>query len=307
MMQLHDWIPVDKLHPSGLCANPNAIAFLERNPDMIDWVELSANPAAIPLLQDNLDKVHWSWFSRNANAVPFFFARKHQLDYVSLATNTNPDVLPLLQEYIDRIRHDSTEAHFGFWSFLSQNPLLPLLRNCQKHIVIDRLALNPNKDAIAWLLVNCFDQIDWEALSRNPGAIDVLRQYEDKICWWALSQNPAAFATKLLSDHPERIDWYYLSANPGPGAITILLSNPDKIVFSQLVRNPIPDVLPLLQPTLLKEAKHYDWYFLSRQPYLFFQKRRPFEEELIRTTLHPRRLVQYLDRGYDLETVWSFF
>ena len=39
------------------------------------------------------------------------------------------------------------------------------------------------------------DKINWEYLSknRNDGAIELLKQNQDKIVWWVLSRNPNIF------------------------------------------------------------------------------------------------------------------
>ena len=42
-MKLLDWIPEDKLELDRLSSNPNAIHFLEKHPDKIDWEYLSMN------------------------------------------------------------------------------------------------------------------------------------------------------------------------------------------------------------------------------------------------------------------------
>lgn len=49
-------------------------------------------------------------------------------------------------------------------------------------------------------------------LSKNPNAIDLLKENPDKICWWILSSNPNAI--DILKDNPDKIDWKYLSLNP---------------------------------------------------------------------------------------------
>jgi len=56
IMNLREWIPIDKLDWVKLSANPNAIHVLEQNLDKIDWDMLSRNPNAIHLLEKNLDK-----------------------------------------------------------------------------------------------------------------------------------------------------------------------------------------------------------------------------------------------------------
>jgi hypothetical protein len=55
-------------------------------------------------------------------------------------------------------------------------------------------------------------ELDWECLSLNPAAIDLLRANPDKIDWWRLSGNPAAI--DLLRANPDKVDWEWLSKNP---------------------------------------------------------------------------------------------
>ena len=42
-MELLDWIDITKLHLYGLSKNPNAIDFLEQNPDKLNWGSISYN------------------------------------------------------------------------------------------------------------------------------------------------------------------------------------------------------------------------------------------------------------------------
>jgi len=54
--------------------------------------------------------------------------------------------------------------------------------------------------------------INWNALSRNPNAINLLEQNQDKINWNALSLNPNAI--HLLKKNLDKINWCELSENP---------------------------------------------------------------------------------------------
>jgi hypothetical protein len=53
LCKLRDWIPIEKLKPFYLSQNPNAIRFLEQNPDMIaiNLNGLLINPNAICILK----------------------------------------------------------------------------------------------------------------------------------------------------------------------------------------------------------------------------------------------------------------
>lgn len=55
-------------------------------------------------------------------------------------------------------------------------------------------------------------KLDWDKLSQNPGAIELLQSYPDKIDWRYLSANPGAI--EMLKDNPDKIDWNFLSSNP---------------------------------------------------------------------------------------------
>ena len=52
----------------------------------------------------------------------------------------------------------------------------------------------------------------WIDISRNPNAIHLLEQNQDKICWDTLSRNPNAI--HLLEQNLDKIDWSQLSKNP---------------------------------------------------------------------------------------------
>lgn len=54
-------------------------------------------------------------------------------------------------------------------------------------------------------------KINWNYLSMNSEAIDLLEQNLDKINWY-LSGNPNAIY--LLSQNLDKIDWIHLSGNP---------------------------------------------------------------------------------------------
>ena len=56
--ELLDWIDQKKLGGSLLSSNPNAIQFLEENPEMINWNELSRNRNAIHLLEKNPTRIN---------------------------------------------------------------------------------------------------------------------------------------------------------------------------------------------------------------------------------------------------------
>ena len=107
------------------------------------------------------------------------------------------------------------------------------------------LSMNPN--AIELLRANP-SKIDWRALSKNPKAIELLKErvaYEkslgleeynkllNRINWLSLSKNSGA--VELLKANPAKIHWGSLSENSG--AVELLEANPDKIYWGFLSAN----------------------------------------------------------------------
>jgi hypothetical protein len=104
------------------------------------------------------------------------------------------------------------------------------------------------------------DDIDWESLSSNPNAIDLLQKYSHKINWSWLSGNTNPRAIEMLKTHSDLIDWRVLSANPA--AIDMLKSKiekeskmnerqleklKDKIDWDMLSQNPNPEAIKILK------------------------------------------------------------
>ncbi len=77
-------------------------------------------------------------------------------------------------------------------------------------------------------------KLDWDRLSSNPAAIDLIRANLDKVDCARLSRNPAAI--DLLKANLDKVNWFWLSNNPA--AIDILKVNVDKIKWDMLSKNP---------------------------------------------------------------------
>jgi hypothetical protein len=56
------------------------------------------------------------------------------------------------------------------------------------------------------------DKIDWESLSCNPNAIQLLEANINKIDWESLCKNPNAM--HLLEANQDKIDWIMIFTNP---------------------------------------------------------------------------------------------
>jgi hypothetical protein len=60
-----------------------------------------------------------------------------------------------------------------------------------------------------WIDLN---KLNWDLLSENPNAINILEKNQDKINWDNLSLNPNAI--ELLKDNQDKVNWHNLSSNP---------------------------------------------------------------------------------------------
>ena len=109
-------------------------------------------------------------------------------------------------------------------------------------------AIDLLKERVAEEYNKLSNKVDWEYLSMNPNAIELLRANPSKIDWRALSKNPEAI--ELLKERVEyekslgleeynkllnRINWLSLSKNSG--AVELLKANPDKIRWLSLSEN----------------------------------------------------------------------
>ena len=84
------------------------------------------------------------------------------------------------------------------------------------------------------------DNLDWEGLSRNPNAIQLLEKNLDKVYWSQLSANPNPNAIHILEQNLDKMTtvscWAWLSSNPN--AIRLLEKNLDKVNWASLSYNP---------------------------------------------------------------------
>ena len=102
------------------------------------------------------------------------------------------------------------------------------------------------KTLIDWIDI---EKLDWDMLSINPNAIELLKENPNKINWKYLSMNPSAI--ELLKENKDKIYWYNLSSNPN--AIELLKENKDKINYRKLVFN--ENAIELIKDKIKEEQK----------------------------------------------------
>jgi hypothetical protein len=67
--ELLDWIDDNLLHISALQRNPNALSILDLKKINIVRFRISLNENAIDFLEKNPNQIDWRWLSANPNAI----------------------------------------------------------------------------------------------------------------------------------------------------------------------------------------------------------------------------------------------
>lgn len=108
------------------------------------------------------------------------------------------------------------------------------------------------------------EHANWDTLSANPAAIDLLLQHPDKINYQQLCKNTHPEAIALLRSNPSSICWNLVCANPAEEAVALLLEPENAIRLSPywLSHNTNPRALRLLW----HRTSEINWEGLSRNP-----------------------------------------
>ena len=131
-----------------------------------------------------------------------------------------------------------------------------------------------------------FEKVNWEILSGNPNAIELLTENYDDIDWYGLCGNINPDAIDLiqrrLQEKPNDIgwiDWKVLSGSLNPRAIELLERNIDKIYWGAFSSNTSDRAIELLRKRVLEEtlleekgvvlSNNIDWDKLSENPMIF--------------------------------------
>ncbi len=216
----------------SLNKNPSSQYIFLKNREWISFYFLSYNESswAINILKKNQNDIHWDALCQNsyANDILNEYFDKYKSkynklnDYIdkcninSLYVSANTKTIPIVEYYLQMYLNEC------------EIPLssLPYIFEDEYN---DENYLWKNPSAIQ-IIENYYFKyewdIDWEKLSANPNAKDILEKNIDNLNWKGLSLNPASWAIKLLEQNQDNIDWWNLSENPS--AIHILEENLDK-------------------------------------------------------------------------------
>lgn len=247
-----------------LCRNQKSIEIFNKYPSKILWAYLSNND-----YQPIVDMVIKRFEYEKIN--PSEIDEDNRVSINDFSDNKNPQIMELVKERVEYEKGLSPEDYDMLevtdvldWCYLTENPsAIDILKANPGKIVWSLLSNNTNPLAIDLLRERAVlennmskkaynklgNKIDWDSLSINANAIELLKEYPHKIKWDYLSANPAAI--DLLKENPNAIDWEMLSENPN--AIQMLKENPKKIDWERLCKN--PNAIELLK----KNRKKINW------------------------------------------------
>jgi hypothetical protein len=231
--------PINELSPellSGMSAK--AITFLDLPEKALKVIK----EKYITLLKYTLV----SWLPSNKLSNDFVSANLNSIDFLNLQQNRTLISKHILSENPNAVDFLSLSENKNFINYRylscnkSSNPKLIELLKAE-------LKENPNIRR----------QINWEELSKNPYAIDILTSPEnyDYIKWKSLSSNTSSAAIEFLLEDKniDFIKWYEFSRNPCDDAITFLKDNPDYINWDGLSGNTNPMAISLLKKKIKEE------------------------------------------------------
>jgi hypothetical protein len=146
-----------------------------------------------------------------------------------------------------------------------------------------------------WIDIN---KLNWDKLSENPNAIDLLKKNKNNINWYYLSLNPNAI--EILRENKN----IYLSNNKDD----FEFKKNNKNIWQFLSEN--PNAI-----NLLKENQHkIDWYHFSSNPSIFTydyykmcNNNLDLKEELIAKALHPKRIFKLIEKYGEKEIYDIYF
>jgi hypothetical protein len=265
---------------------------LQEEKNKIDWDKLLANSVAINGLEKEFEEyflkgkkknLHHLLNNENPKAIQILKKllktgkyKKKDINWDCISGNPSSEAFALLQENIDKVN----------WKYLSKNTHPGAIKSLEDAV----------EEQMEWYDMEEFDdyaeldddkKIDWELLSSNPKAIDILikkwkaekrlMRFNDEIydrlkesnmiiSWEYVSSNPEAIELikkklKLenkLSENRyynlskfEKISWKKLSSNPNAIKILSLPENKDMIDWNNLSKN--PNAMKLIKKKIIEE------------------------------------------------------
>ena len=238
----------------NLLQNRNALYYLTEKAKIVDkkvvyyWLSSNTNPVAIELIkkalkENNNIRINWGELCKNHEAADILLNDDYRgsLDWDTMSINTNPKVI----KFLDSARNYKKIN----WDMMSENESPAAISLLQWQIIKNPLAISSNH------------------ISRNAGAIDILKKYINKVTGDGLSANKANGAynllLKILEGNPKDINWAALSANPSKWAFDFLQKEENKknIRWDMMSNNTSKSAIQLLEKRIKQENEFSDEYY----------------------------------------------
>ncbi len=172
--------------------NPGVISLLEE-PEYIHmrrWDELSSNPVAIHILEAHQDRIDYDQLCKNHKAMKLVQVMDHFTDRQLwfLAQNQSRWAMEMIEPYLES-GGVNLATKIALMYNLSSNPFaVPLLEKYPEYLQMNSVCLNPKAvHLIRPHLQN--PEMNWKFMSRNGGAVDILRANPEKISWRCAALN----------------------------------------------------------------------------------------------------------------------
>jgi len=263
---LCNWVDKSKL-TNLIYKNKYAINYIYvNNMSYIDWNILSSNPNAISLLKHNKEKINWSMLSKNPGAIEILKQHKDLIIWNDLSYNIN--AINLIEERVNYEHSLCVNEYIKLynklnWMVLSKYKNLKIVSLIEKRIIYENKFSTKDYDYL-----NYNEQLNWEEISSNPFAIEIIKKYFNRVYMNKFCRNPNIFE---IIEVGFSINWFELSSNPN--AIKFLQKNISKIHWSKLCSN--PNAIELIQNRIVFENNNphtydrsncIDWNELSLNP-----------------------------------------
>jgi hypothetical protein len=221
------------------------------------WIKaLCRNKNSLPYLKQNVKKwlpVHIKWISSYCDDMSFLNKHKKYINFINLSSN------PFINKLDEKILFDNIDK-LDWWKLSKNKSAVNFLKKCPQKIIWKAACLNQSIEMVNWIdelyLSKNLDMKDnWEFLSCNPTAIDILIKHKSFI---NNKINLNSKAVPFLKENPHLIDYKLLCYNNSKEAIELINQRIergliDDISFEYLSTNPFAiDILK-------KYPERIDW------------------------------------------------
>ncbi len=188
------------------------------------------------------------------DAIEMLKKNPHLVDLLGLVRNPNPNIAPLLEQYLEQFDHN----HWKEMCHSNHNVILEFLEKHTDKIDNWRHVSGNEHEIAIRILQNNPHKINFEVLSGNQSGIEIMKQNMRLINWHYFDGNTHPDAIRIIEQNLHRVSpdtiWpddpnhmYHSGLSQNPNAFHILLENPHFINFGCLLYNPNESALAYIE------------------------------------------------------------